>query len=383
MAAATAQELLGRLVAFDTVSSKSNLHLIDFVTSYLGDFGVSCTRDVAAGGEKANLFATIGPDGDGVVVLSGHTDVVPVEGQVWRTDPFTLTAVEDRLHGRGAADMKGFVAAALALVPQMRARGLRRPIHLAFSYDEEVGCTGVPSLLRRLGRDLPRPEVAIVGEPTQMQVVTRHKGIYAFETTITGVPAHSSAPQLGVNAIAYAAEVIDQLGRMGAALRAAGDGDDAFDPPWTTVNIGMIEGGAAINIIAKDCRIAWEFRPLPGSDADAVESNVRDAIAREILPRMRAEHPAADIVTRRTSAVPALVSEPSASEFALQLAGHNHTEAVAFASEAGMFQQVGVPAVLCGPGSVAQAHQPDEYVTVAQLELCTRFLSRVVDWAAS
>ena len=377
----TVHELLSRLVAFDTVSAKSNLQLIDFVTGYLRDFGVSCALDAAANGEKANLFATIGPDGNGGVVLSGHTDVVPVDGQVWRTNPFKLTQVEDRLHGRGAADMKGFIAVALALVPAMRARGLRRPIHLALSYDEEVGCTGVPSLLRRLGRDLPRLEVAIVGEPTQMQVVTRHKGIFAFETTITGVPAHSSAPQLGVNAIAYAAEVIGHLGRLSAELRAAA-GDDAFDPPWTSVNIGMIEGGAAINIIAKDCRIAWEFRPLPGIDADAIERRVRDAIERQILPRMRAEHPAADIQTRRISMVPALVSESSASEFALQLAGHNHTEAVPFASEAGMFQQAGVPAVLCGPGSVAQAHQPDEYVTVAQLELCTRFLQRVVDWAA-
>ena len=381
MGDATAHELLGRLVAFDTVSAKSNLQLIDFVTDYLGQYGVSCTRDGSDDGEKANLFATVGPPGDGGVALSGHTDVVPVEGQVWRTDPFVLTRDDDRLHGRGSCDMKGFIAVALALVPEMRARGPRRPIHFAFSYDEELGCIGVPSLLKRLGHDLPRPELAIVGEPTQMQVVTRHKGVYAFETVFTGVPAHSSKPQLGVNAIMYAGELIGHLSQLSTSLRASSDRDDAFDPPFTTVNIGAIEGGTAINIIAKQCRIVWEFRPLPGIDAAAIEQGVRKTIEYDILPRMRAKRPDANVVSTRLCIVPALESETAATEFALQLAGHNHTEAVPFGSEAGLFQLAGVPAVLCGPGSIAQAHQPDEYVTIAQLDACARFLNRLVEWA--
>jgi acetylornithine deacetylase len=382
-------EMIGRLVGFDTVSARSNRALIDDVRAYLAEHGVEARIIPDASGTKANLFATIGPATAGGVALSGHTDVVPVAGQPWATDPFRATVKDGRIYGRGTADMKSFIAVALSLVPTFCAMALRRPIHLCLSYDEEVGCLGVPSLLRLLGRELPLPALAIVGEPTEMKVVNAHKGIWAQRTTITGRDGHSSAPDRGANAILYMARLIDRLDRLAAELRSEGaagapPGLD-FDPPWSTVNVGRIEGGTALNIIARSCTIDWEFRPLPGVDAAAIRARVDDWIAAELTPAMRQAAAEATIETVSLCAVPALVPQPggAAEALALRLTGANRTETVSFTSEAGQFQESGISTVLCGPGSIAQAHQPNEFVTLEQVAACEVFLRRLADWACT
>ncbi len=375
--------LLRRLVAFDTTSAKSNLELIAFVDEFLDGHGIEAHVVPSEDGAKANLFASIGPNVPGGVVLSGHTDVVPVTGQRWTSDPFTLTERNGRLHGRGSADMKGFIAAALAMAPEFKARALAVPIHLAFSYDEEVGCLGAPRLLERLAALAPKPALAIVGEPSEMKVANSHRGIAAFETRVTGRPGHSSDPGAGVNAIAEAAECIAFLGRLGSEFGAGRERGEGMAPDWTTVNVGTIEGGTAVNIIAEHCRFRWECRPEAGTDADAVLARLRNFAETEVLPRMRAVTPDAAIATEAGVTVPALAAEPDspAETLALALTGHNHCVSVPFASEAGLFQRAGIPAVVCGPGSAAQAHQPDEFVTVDQIEACVAFMRRLADWA--
>lgn len=382
-------DMIGRLVGFDTVSARSNRALIDDVRDYLAGHGVAARLIPDASGTKANLFATIGPATAGGIALSGHTDVVPVEGQPWATDPFRTTVKDGRIYGRGTADMKSFIAVALALVPTFCAMDLRRPIHLCLSYDEEVGCLGVPSLLRLLGRELPLPALAIVGEPTEMNVVTAHKGIWAQRTTITGRDGHSSAPDRGANAILYMAGLIGRLERLAAELQSEGaaaapPGLD-FDPPWSTVNVGRIEGGTALNIIARSCTIDWEFRPLPGADAAAIRARVDDWIARELTPALRRTAPEATVETVSLCTVPALIPQPGglAENVALRLTGANRTETVSFTSEAGQFQESGISTVLCGPGSIAQAHQPNEFVTLEQVAACEVFLRRLADWACT
>lgn len=376
-------DLLRRLVAFDTTSAKSNLELIAFVDEFLDGHGIEAHIVPSEDGAKANLFASIGPDVPGGVVLSGHTDVVPVAGQRWTSDPFTLTERNGRLHGRGSADMKGFIAAALAMVPEFQARALAVPIHLALSYDEEVGCLGAPRLLERLAAVALKPAVAIVGEPSEMKVANSHRGINTFETRVTGRPGHSSDPGAGVNAIAEAAECIVFLGRLASELGAGRERGEGMAPDWTTVNVGTIEGGAAVNIIAEHCRFRWECRPEAGTNADAVLARLRDFAETEVLPRMRAVTPDAAIATEAGVTVPALAVEPDspAETLALALTGHNRCVSVPFASEAGLFQRAGIPAVVCGPGSAAQAHQPDEFVTVDQVEACVALMRRLADWA--
>lgn len=379
----TSIDLLRRLVAFDTTSAKSNLELVAFVDAFLKNHGIKAHLVPSEDGSKANLFASIGPDVPGGVVLSGHTDVVPVTGQQWATDPYTLTERDGRLHARGAADMKGFVAVALAMVPEFQARPLAVPIHLAFSHDEEVGCLGAPRLLERLGVVAPEPALAIVGEPTEMKVANNHRGIAVLKTAVTGRSGHSSDPGIGVNAIAEAAECIAFLTRLGSEYADAKKTGDRGAPDWTTVNVGAIEGGAAVNMIAEHCRFHWECRPEAGTDAGVVLARLRSFIESELLPRMRAVAPEAAIATEQKVTVPALAVEPGspAETLALALTGHNHCVSVPFTSEAGLFQRAGIPAVLCGPGSAAQAHQPDEFVTVDQVEQCTVFMRRLADWA--
>lgn len=372
-----AAELLGRLVAHDTTSAGSNRALIEEVAGYLAGHGVDATLVPSADGAKAGLIASIGPAVPGGVVLSGHTDVVPVSGQSWSSDPFQLTLRAGRLHGRGTADMKGFIAAVLALVPDLGRRRLRVPIHIALSYDEEIGCLGAAPLLEALLDAVPRPGLAIVGEPSDMKVANAHRGIAAFETTVIGRPGHSSAPGLGVNAIALAAECIAFLGRRAkAAARAR-------TPEPTTLNVGRIEGGAAVNIIAATCRFEWDCRPAPGRDAAAVLAAF-EGFAAGLVDMARPVAPEAAIVTRQLCDVPPLTPEPGspAEALALALTGRNDCVSVPFASEAGLFRRAGIPAVIVGPGDVAQAHQPDEYVTIDQLEACTMFLSRLADWAS-
>lgn len=379
----TTREILETLVAFDTVSARSNLDLIDWVREYLADFGIETVLAPNPEGTKANLFATIGPAGaDGGLVLSGHTDVVPVEGQNWSTYPFSLTERDGRLYGRGSCDMKGFIASALSRVPAMAKARLRVPLHFAFSFDEEVGCTGVAHLLRKIGTELPQPRLAIIGEPTMMGLVNAHKGISAFETTVTGLEAHSSRPHEAVSAIAYAARIIGFILDLAARYRE-GPHDHDFEPPYTSFNVGVIEGGNALNIVAKHCRFEWEFRIIPGADAAAIRAEVDAFVETEILPAMRATFPGADVETTMIARAPALVPEPGGAAEALVrlLTGTNDSRTAAFASEAGHFQETGMSAVLCGPGDIAQAHKPDEFVSLEQLRFCDEFIDAIIGWA--
>jgi len=375
--------ILERLVAFDTVSATSNLDLVGWVADYLDGLGIESVLTRNAEGTKANLYATVGPGGRGGIILSGHTDVVPVAGQAWTSDPFRLDARGERLYGRGTADMKGFIALVLARVPNALASPLQIPLHIALSYDEEVGCLGVPALIRSLPEGAARPRLAIIGEPTGMQVANAHKGIHFLRTRLTGHEAHSSMPERGVNAIAAAAEIIVEIGRLAAQCRAAAPADSRFDPPYTSFNIGRIAGGAAVNIIARDCAFDWEFRPVPGEDAAALRRRIDDFIMADLLPRLRAGHPDAAVETETMALVPPLVPDPGspAETLARDLTGANEATTIAFATEAGLFQAAGIPAVICGPGSIEVAHQPDEFITRDQLAAGGAFLDRLLAWA--
>jgi len=377
-------EMLRRLVAFDTVSANSNLALIDWVVGYLDGHGIAARLTFDETRSKANLFATIGPqDAGGGVILSGHTDVVPVAGQAWDSDPFALVERDGRLYGRGTADMKSFIAIALALVPEFKARALKRPIHLALSFDEEVGCFGAPRLIEALPQGTGRPGLVIVGEPTNMEVANAHKGCHVFATSVTGLEAHSSAPQRGVNAIVAASEIIQFIAGLAGEARAASRPASGFEPPYTSFNIGTISGGTAMNIIARECEFTWEFRPLPGEDSAAIRARIDAFVASDLLPRLRQIHPGADVTTRALASVPGLAAETGspAEELARQLTGANQSTVVAYGTEAGLFQGAGIPAVICGPGSMEQGHKPNEFITLAQIEAGTEFQRRLADWA--
>ncbi|MGH7186110.1 MAG: acetylornithine deacetylase, partial [Pseudomonadota bacterium] len=341
---------LDRLVGFDTVSARSNLALIGFIAELLRRHGIDAHLTHNAERNKANLYATIGPRRPGGIVLSGHTDVVPVEGQPWTSDPFRVTRRGTRLHGRGSTDMKGFIAVALSLLPEMLAEPLATPIHFAFSFDEEVGCAGIPQLLEELGGALPLPSVALIGEPTEMRPVSAHKGIHGFATTIRGRDGHSSAPQRGAGAILPAAEAIHFLGQLAEELKNAAPADSPFDPPYTTINIGTISGGAAINILPRQCRFVWEFRPIPETDAALLVRRFEAYLENVVLARMRATAPDAEIVNERLCAAPPLTPDPDspAERVARALTGANSSGAVAFATEAGLFQAKNISAVVCG-----------------------------------
>jgi acetylornithine deacetylase len=379
----TTPEMLRRLVAFDTTSAKSNLAIIDFIRDYLAAHGIACRLTPSADGDKANLFATIGPEIPGGIVLSGHTDVVPVVGQPWDSDPFAVVERGGKLYGRGTSDMKGFIAAVLVLVPEMINARLRLPLHFAFSYDEELGCLGVGDLIQDVVRNLPRPAICLIGEPTLMQLVNRHKGVYSWRTTVTGKDGHSSAPQHGVNAIAAAAEIVAWLVRQAESWRRDGPFDDSFEPPYATGNIGEIRGGTAINIIARECVIDWEFRPIPGVDANAAAEQLQGFIDGELLPRLRKVAPACRIETVQTSAAPPLRPEADSPAEALirHLTGANQAVGVAYGTEGGLFQAAEISTVVCGPGSIQQAHQPNEFIALEQLQACDQFLRRLLNWA--
>jgi acetylornithine deacetylase len=372
--------LLERLIAFDTETSKSNLALIDFVEDVLRAEGVTFTRQPNAEGDKAALFATIGPMIDGGVVLSGHTDCVPTTGQSWTSDPLKLREADGRLYGRGTCDMKGFAALALALLPEFKAARLTKPIHLLLSYDEETTCLGPVDLIARFGRDLPRPGACIVGEPTSMLVADAHKSISTYETTVRGHEAHSSKPQLGANAISTAGELIAQLSRMQAEYEAQAEPGGRFDPPYSTVHCGVLQGGSARNILAKEARMLWEFRAMPGTAPDEALRRFEDYAQRVALPKLARFHSDVAITTRTEVEVPGLAPEPGsrAETLALKLARRNATIAVVYATEAGRFQSAGVPTVVCGPGSIDQAHQPDEYLEIAQIDAGLGFLRGLI-----
>lgn len=340
------------------------------------------------------MFATIGPPvsektGRGGVILSGHSDVVPVAGQQWHSDPFRLSERPGepggRLYGRGSADMKGFIALVLALVPEAARRALAVPLHLAFTHDEETGCFGAPALIRALPSGMARPVLAIVGEPTAMQIANAQKGCAFFRTRIVGHEGHSSAPDRGVNAIHAAAEIIAEIGRLHAEARGRARADSGFDPPHTTLSVGTIAGGAAVNIIARDCTFDWDLRTLPDEDAASLKARLDRFISDDLLPRMRAAYKEAAVETEAIVAVPPLRPAPGspAEALARRLTGSNTTTTVSFASEAGLYQQAGIPAIVCGPGSIAVAHQPDEFITRSELAAGQAFLDRLLDWATS
>ena len=367
-----AAAILRELVGFDTTSRNSNLPLVERVASRLRDSGIEARIIASDDGEKANLFATAGPDVEGGVVLSGHTDVVPVDGQDWSSDPFELTERDDRLYGRGAADMKGFLACALALAPRFSRTPLRRPLHLAFSYDEEVGCLGVGRMIEFILDETPEPGAVIVGEPSGMGIASAHKGICAMTTAVRGREAHSSRPQDGANAIAAAAAIASHLYRLCDEL-AETERDERFDPPFTTFNAGRISGGTAVNIVAGECVLDWEFRPIPGADPDAIIERVKAFSS--TLPQD------ARVSTTRNVYVPPFDAPDGspAEELARRASGRNGSGAISFVTEASLFSRAGFPTVICGPGDIAQAHQPDEFIEISQLSACLEFLDAIAD----
>jgi acetylornithine deacetylase len=371
--------MLARLIAFDTTSRDGNIPLIEFAEAYLEDWGIKSLRVDYEAGKKTNLYATIGPDISGGIVLSGHTDVVPVDGQNWSSDPFTLVERDGKLYGRGTADMKGFLATALALVPDFKAAKLKVPIHLALSCDEEVGCLGVRPLVAYMKEHLPRPKAVIVGEPTSMKVVNAHKGAHTFSTEVLGHEAHSCNPHLGVNAILVAGELLTEIGRLAAEMRERGDPSGRFAPPYTSVHVGLIEGGTAKNIVPRRCSFKWETRLLPGSDPDEVPEKF-NRFARTLEPRMRTVAEDAGIRTERTNAVPGLRPEQDspAELLALHLAEANGSEAVSYCTEAGLFQESGIPSIICGPGSIDDAHKPDEFIDISEMQKCETFMKKLI-----
>jgi acetylornithine deacetylase len=381
----TPLEMLAKLVSFDTVSSRSNLPLIEFVEGYLQSWNIPYVRIPNDTGDKAAIYAMIGPQDRGGIVLSGHTDVVPVEGQTWTTDPFTLRVENGRAYGRGAVDMKAFDALALALIPEFQAANLTTPIHIMLSYDEETTCLGVVDTIRRLGHDLPLPKAAIVGEPTMMEVVDAHKSVVTFTTTVHGFEAHSSKPYLGASAVMTAAEIISELNRIGDDMMERGDTSGRFDPPYTTVHVGTIAGGTARNILSKSCSFHWEFRGLPSLDPQEIPNRLERFVQEVALKRLNRFGDFGRVETKLEVAVPGLAPDPGsfAETFTLRLAGKNQTQTVPFGTEAGHYQAAGIPTVVCGPGSIDQAHQPDEYITLDQLEAGAAFMRRLAATCAS
>ena len=380
-----ATPILERLVAFDTTSHLSNLALIEWVEAYLADHGVETRRIASADGAKANLLATIGPAVEGGVVLSGHTDVVPVAGQAWTSDPFVLVARGGRLFGRGSCDMKGFIALALAAVPDFLEAKLQRPAHLAFSYDEEIGCFGAPAMIEVIARELPRPALVVVGEPTSMEVVSGHKGIGVWRVTVTGREAHSSRTDLGVSAVMGAARLMGELAAIAERLTRAADPASIFLPKGPTLTIGTVAGGTAGNILARQCVFQFDLRGLPHDGSRAALGGFFD-LARQIDAEIKVQAPEGGVVVEQLADVPPLRADPAseAEAFVRRLAGDNGPARVAsFASEAGQFQGAGLPAVLCGPGSIDQAHQPDEYVDLTQMQRGAAFMARLVEALSS
>jgi len=376
----SSQQLLGRLIGFATVSRDSNLQLIGFIRDYLAELGVASELFSNAEGTKANLFASIGPTDRGGVVLSGHTDVVPVDGQAWSVDPFVMTERDGRLYGRGTADMKGFIASVLAAVPAFLAQPLHTPVHLAFSYDEEVGCLGVRSMLDALAQRPHKPRLCLIGEPTELKPVLGHKGKLAMRCQVHGAACHSAYAPYGVNAIEYAARMIGKLGEIGQAL--AEDQDARFDPPFSTVQTGVIKGGRVLNIVPEECEFDFEVRALPGFAAEAVADQLQAYAEAELLPRMRAVSAASDIRLWPLSAYPGLATaaDSEAARLVALLSGSSEFGTVAFGTEGGLFDQAGIATVVCGPGSMEQGHRPDEFVSVAQLQGCDAMLLRLVDY---
>ncbi len=372
-------ELLGDLIAFPTISSHSNTAMIDALASRFDDLGARCHVFADDDGSKASLFATLGPEEQGGIMLSGHTDVVPVDGQTWTRPPFEMTSDDAQLFGRGACDMKGFVAAAVIMAQHYAALPLRRPIHFAFTHDEEVGCLGAQAMIPELQRLGLSPEMAIIGEPTEMRVIEGHKGCCEYTTRFRGLAGHGSDPAAGVNAAEYAVRYVARLMALREDLRARAPRNSRFEPPETTLNIGRIEGGFMHNVIVEQAEVDWEFRPVQRSDFDHVRSTLNNFVETELLPAMRAVHPAADITTEVMGEVVGLepMTENAARDLIAGLLGANGADVVPFGTEAGLFQQTGMDVIVCGPGSIEQAHKADEFIRLDQLQQCVGMLERL------
>ena len=374
-------EMLARLVAYDTTSRNSNLPLMEFVRDYLDQHGVQYRVSTDATGQKANIHAIIGPQAAGGVALSGHVDTVPVDGQAWSADPFSLRRAEGRLYARGAADMKGFVSACLAAVPELKTRRLARPLHLFISYDEEVGCQGAQRLIEDLDESGLKPALCVVGEPSGMQPILAHKGKLNLRVTVRGLPGHSSEPAKGVNAIQAAGEAIAYVAAEARRLAKEGPFEDGFDPPHTTIHVGTIQGGTILNIIPERCEFIMEWRNIPGDDATLHVQRMQDFVAANIEPAMHAVSRMTgfdfDVLTR----MPGLSLDPDHELTAAvkQLTGSNSTGKVSYGTEGGYYQGAGIPTIICGPGYIAQAHQPDEWIAQDQLDACDGFIRRLAD----
>lgn len=373
--------MLERLVAFDTTSRNSNLELIHAVRNYLSEQGVASQLSFDETGRKANLYATIGPKGCGGIVLSGHSDVVPVDGQDWSSDPWKLTRKEDRLYGRGTCDMKGFLAVVLAQVPKFLSADLQIPLHLCLSFDEEVDCGGVKRLLDFLETQEVAPRACIIGEPTEMKVVTAHKGGVGYRCEVRGLECHSSLAPQGVNAVQAAAQVIARLDAMARRKAAEGPFEQGYDIPHTTLQAGLIEGGTALNIVPAHCSFEFEIRNLPQEDPEVLFREIRDYASQEIEPAMKALSQDCGIAWQAFCDYPALSLAEDSELVTLvkRCAQANSTHKVAFCTEGGFFQKRGIPTIVCGPGAIAQAHKPDEFISRQQLAACEAFLDRLTE----
>ena len=385
MTSLNSRDILAGLVAFDTTSRNSNLQLIGYVENYLAGHGVESRLVYDETGEKANLWASVGPADQPGIILSGHTDTVPVDGENWASNPFDLTSKDGRLYGRGSCDMKGYLACVLAAIPNLVARELKRPVHLAFSYDEEIGCVGVIGLIEMLQAEPVRPAFCIVGEPTSMEVMIGHKAKRSMRVTVRGRSCHSSLAPQGVNAVDYAALMIVRMRKIAARLAASSGRDADYDVPHTTAHTGTVSGGTALNIVPDLCTFTCEFRVLPGEDPDQLVTEL-SAYGRALEAEMKAIAPEAAIDIEMSAQFPGLDTAPDAeiAVLARRFAGSNHHGKVAFGTEGGRFSQVlDIPTIVCGPGSIAQAHKPDEYIEATQLDACDAFIARLADWACS
>ncbi|WP_339761663.1 acetylornithine deacetylase [uncultured Sulfitobacter sp.] len=372
-------DLLDRLIAYPTVSTDSNLELIIDLSGRLQSLGARTHIFGDETGSKATLFATLGPDVPGGVLLSGHSDVVPVTDQDWSSDPFQMREADGRLYGRGTCDMKGFIAASVVMAEHYATLPLKRPVHFAFTYDEETGCLGAQALIPELNRLGIKPDIAIIGEPTEMRVIEGHKGCCEYTTRFEGLEGHGSSPDLGVNAAEYAVRYVTRLMALREDLRARVPDGSRFEPPYTTINIGRIQGGHAHNVIVGKAEVDWEFRPVQTHDLRFVKETMEAFVEQELLPQMRAVYPQADISTETLGEVVGLepMSENAARDLVSGLVGANGADVVPFGTEAGLFQQMGMDVVVCGPGSIAQAHKPDEFVSLDQLGACLGMLERL------
>ncbi|MAM11183.1 MAG: acetylornithine deacetylase [Rhizobiaceae bacterium] len=381
---AACRDILADLVAFPSVSSESNLPVIAYIADRLADIGARVEIFTDETGTKANLFASLGPEVSGGLMLSGHTDVVPVDAHMWTSDPFELAERDGRLYGRGTADMKGFIACCLARRERLAEAAERRPIHFAFTHDEEIGCIGARNLVEHLRDRAIRPGLAIVGEPTLMRVIEGHKGCCEYTVTFTGRSGHSSAPDAGVNAVEYAARYISRLLELREGLVARTPVGSRYDPPYATLNVGGLEGGMSHNVIAPRAVLKWETRPVVAEDLGYVKQEIAEYCRTTLLPEMRRHTPEAGIETEVIGEAAALFPKNanSARDLAFALTGENRADVVPFGTEAGFFQEIGMDVVVCGPGSIDQAHKPDEFISAEQLFQCLAMLDRLAErWA--